>query len=49
MFFRRSAITQTLLDFGWKPSRLAVAGRGRGKLRKFEVSPFWLFSAISRL
>eukprot|EP00904_Undaria_pinnatifida_P003274 jgi/Undpi1/12948/HiC_scaffold_7.g02614.m1 len=44
-----SAITQTLLDFGWKPSRLAVAGRGREKLRKFEDLGVVVFDDVKQL
>ncbi|CAM9601036.1 unnamed protein product [Ectocarpus sp. 12 AP-2014] len=44
-----SAIAQTFLDYGWKPFRLAVSGRGQKKLRKFEALGVGVFEDVSLL
>ncbi|CAM9634650.1 unnamed protein product, partial [Ectocarpus fasciculatus] len=44
-----SAIVQTFLDYGWKPFRLAVSGRGQKKLRKFEALGVGVFEDVSLL
>ncbi|CAN0538854.1 unnamed protein product [Ectocarpus sp. 12 AP-2014] len=44
-----SAIVQTFLDYGWKPFRLAVSGRGQKKLLKFEALGVGVFEDVSLL